>query len=106
MPWIVYLIPVLLVAMGIPLVARIVPPNLVFGFRVRKTLSDERVWYDANHVTGWDMVIAGVAQLVVVWTHPMLPVLRDLEPRQLVMATQMPILLLAILHSSWRVWRM
>ena len=106
MPWIVFLLPTMLILLGIPLILRIVPPNYIYGFRIHKTLSDDSVWYAANYVAWWDLVLAGVAQLVVLSAYPMIPGLRDLQPRQLIMATQMPILLVAISHSSWRVWRM
>ena len=106
MPWIVFLLPTTLILFGVPLILRIVPPNHIYGFRMSKTLSDEGVWYAANYVAGWDLVLAGVAQFVVLSAYPIIPGLRDLQPRQLIMATQMPILLAAIAHSFWRVWRM
>ena len=106
MPWIVFLLPAMLILLGIPLILRIVPPNYIYGFRIPKTLSDDGVWYAANYVAGWDLVLAGVAQFVVLSAYPMIPGLRDLQPSQFIMTTQMPILLVAISHSSWRVWRM
>ena len=106
MPWIVFLIPATAIALGIPLITRIVPPNYVYGFRVSKTFSDDGIWYAANHVAGWDLALAGAAQLAVLWAYPLIPGLQDLQPRQLVMATQMPILFVALAHSCYRVWRM
>ncbi|MBX3300485.1 MAG: SdpI family protein [Acidobacteria bacterium] len=50
----------LFVALGIPLVYDKVPPNAFYGFRTRKTLSDENIWYAVNRVTGRDMTYIGV----------------------------------------------
>ena len=43
---------------------RRVPPNHWYGFRVPKTLRDPYVWYEANHVAGRDLLLAGVAVLL------------------------------------------
>jgi len=96
----------MLIVLGIPLILRVVPPNHIYGCRIHKTLSDAGIWYAANYVAGWDLVLAGIAQLAVLGTYPIIPGLPDLQPRQLIMATQMPILLVAVAHSFWRVWRM
>ena len=34
-----------------------------FGCRTTKTLSDEKIWYLVNRVTGRDMIAAGIAVL-------------------------------------------
>jgi hypothetical protein len=39
-------------AMAIPLVRRKVKPNALYGFRVRKTLEDPEIWYEANAYAG------------------------------------------------------
>ena len=49
----------LLLLLGWPLARRRVRPNLLNGLRVRATLADERVWYDANAVTGKDSMLFG-----------------------------------------------
>jgi hypothetical protein len=51
---------ILLAALGIPLYKQRVPPNMWYGCRTEKSLSDERIWYSVNRVTGRDMIIAGV----------------------------------------------
>jgi uncharacterized membrane protein len=50
---------VLLIALGIPLLLGQVSPNSWYGFRTRKTLSDEKIWYAVNRVAGRDMILAG-----------------------------------------------
>jgi uncharacterized membrane protein len=45
-------------ALSIPLIHKAVPPNSTYGFRTRKTLSNEAVWYEANVFAGWALLIA------------------------------------------------
>lgn len=51
----------LLALISMPLIARKVPPNQLYGFRVRRTLEDPRVWYDANAYAGRCLQRAGIA---------------------------------------------
>ncbi len=106
MPWIVYAIPVVCIVLGIPLIARKIPPNALYGYRTPTTLSDEGIWYEANHGAGKDLVLAGLLQLAVLAAYPSLPVVDQLQPRQLIVATQVPIVFIAVAHSYWRLWRM
>ena len=48
-----------LFAVGVPLLRGWVPRNRLAGFRTSKTLSNNRVWYEANRVAGRDLMIAG-----------------------------------------------
>jgi uncharacterized membrane protein len=48
-----------LFAAGIPLLRGWIPRNRWSGFRVPKTLSSDRIWYEANRVAGRDLMIAG-----------------------------------------------
>jgi uncharacterized membrane protein len=50
---------VVFAALGVPLWRGRVRPNFWYGCRTRRTLSDERVWYAVNRVTGRDMIFAG-----------------------------------------------
>ena len=63
----------LLLALGWPMAARRVRPNRWYGLRVPATFADETVWYDANAVTGRDMMILGAAIVVVALALPRLP---------------------------------
>ena len=49
----------LFAGLGVPLLLGRVRPNFWYGCRTSKTLSDERVWYAVNRVTGQDMILAG-----------------------------------------------
>jgi uncharacterized membrane protein len=59
------LVGLLFVGVGIPLALRRVPPNVLYGFRTPRTLSDPNIWYAANYVTGIDLIIAGFAIILV-----------------------------------------
>ena len=39
-------------ALAVPLMRRKIAPNSLYGFRVRRTLEDPKVWYDANAYAG------------------------------------------------------
>ena len=55
---------VLLIALSMPLIKRKVAPNSWYGFRVRQTLEDPAVWYEANAYSGRCLLWAGVAILI------------------------------------------
>jgi uncharacterized membrane protein len=57
------LLALITIAISIPLVLRKVPPNVVYGVRTRKTLSDPRIWYEANYRGGVALIVAGVVGL-------------------------------------------
>ena len=54
----------LLIAAGIPLWLRRVPPNALYGVRFASTLSDDRIWYEINARCGRDLVGIGAGYLV------------------------------------------
>jgi uncharacterized membrane protein len=54
-----YLLPVVMVAVALPMVLGKVPPNRIYGFRTPKTLSSPNIWYSANRMAGWLMIAAG-----------------------------------------------
>lgn len=53
-----------LIGISIPLILRKVPPNSFYGCRTRKTLSDPKIWYEANHISGRDFCLSGAIVLV------------------------------------------
>ena len=58
--------PVLLIALGLPLVFRLVPRNWMFGMRTPRTLwTTEEIWYRQNVITGVVMVVGGLGWLIV-----------------------------------------
>ena len=57
-------LPLLLIPLAIPMMLERVRPNWWYGFRTRKTLSDEGIWYKANAYAGSALLLAGVVTLV------------------------------------------
>ena len=47
------------IGIAIPMVLEAIAPNSLYGFRTEKTLSDPAIWYAANVVGGWDLIVAG-----------------------------------------------
>ena len=52
---------IVFVVMGIPFVMGVVPPNPIYGFRIKRTLQDAEVWYPANRVAGLWSIWTGIA---------------------------------------------
>ena len=42
-----------LAVLSVPMTLRRVPPNPIYGFRTRLTLSSPDIWYPANAFAGW-----------------------------------------------------
>jgi hypothetical protein len=60
-------LPLLFIALGLPLVFRLVPRNYLYGTRTMRSLrTTEEIWYRQNVITGVFMVGIGVIWLVVV----------------------------------------
>ena len=51
----------LMSGLALPLMWRKVPPNPLYGFRVRRTLEDEAVWYAANEFSARRLLRIGIA---------------------------------------------
>jgi uncharacterized membrane protein len=64
MALITWVLPVVTIAISTPLVLRKVPPNVWYGFRTRKTLSDTNLWYEANYRGGVNLIIASIIALI------------------------------------------
>jgi uncharacterized membrane protein len=59
-------VPLVIIAVSIPLILGMVPRNHWYGFRTPKTLSSDGVWYQANRIGGRYFVITGLIQLVAI----------------------------------------
>ncbi|HEX5285014.1 MAG TPA: SdpI family protein [Bryocella sp.] len=57
-------LPLVLIAVSIPLVMRAVPPNWIYGFRTAKTMSNPQIWYEANRHAGANLIAAGIWTMV------------------------------------------
>jgi|KBSMisStaDraftv2_1062788.scaffolds.fasta_scaffold60339_5 uncharacterized membrane protein len=57
-------------AVSVPLILRAVPPNRWYGFRTTRTLSNEKLWFRANHFAGWAFLAAAGATAAVLVFAP------------------------------------
>ena len=53
------LVGIVFIALGIPLKLGKIPPNIWYGFRTPKSLSNESIWYEINRTSGEDMIKIG-----------------------------------------------
>jgi hypothetical protein len=60
-----------LVILGIPLMLRRVRPNPLYGLRLPATFADEWVWYEANALTGRDLLLHGMLLFAVAVALPL-----------------------------------
>jgi hypothetical protein len=95
------LIGLVVAAMGIPMALRKVPRNRFYGLRIAATFADESVWYDANAVSGRDLIIAG---LLVVMTALALWGLR--LPADLQLGGSAAVLAFTLGAATVRGWRL
>jgi len=86
------------IGISIPLIIRKVPPNPFYGCRTRKTLSDSKIWYEANHGSGIDFCIAGF--IILMSSLAVLAVSRSVETNHAVVLLLI-ILLLAVGGAAW-----
>ena len=55
---------------AIPLILGVIPPNRLYGFRTKKTLSDADVWYRVNRFAAIAIMIASVVYALAARTWP------------------------------------
>jgi uncharacterized membrane protein len=53
-------LPALMLALGIPLALKLVPPNRFYGYRTPTSFSSLEAWYKINFATGIAMIAAGL----------------------------------------------
>lgn len=61
---------VLVGVLCLPLLLQKVPPNLLYGFRTARTLSNPDIWYPANAFSAKAMLLAMVLVVASVWALP------------------------------------
>ena len=74
----------LFIALSVPLIQGRVPPNAFYGFRTAKSLSDSKIWYEINRLSGIDLLIAGA--LISLGSVAMLFLGQDLQPQQVALS--------------------
>jgi len=66
-----FAIPALLFfVVALPLVLGIIPPNRIYGFRTKRTLSDDGIWYRVNRFAGIAIMLASVVYALAARTWP------------------------------------
>ena len=60
----------LFIGLGVPLALRRVRPNRWYGLRTPATLADEWVWYEANAISGRNVIALGFLLLLLVLVLP------------------------------------
>ena len=61
-----FFIPAVLFAfLSTPLILGLIPPNRFYGFRTRRTLLDQGVWYASNLFGGWCFLASSLIYLLV-----------------------------------------
>ena len=66
--------PLILIALGLPLLFRLVPPNFLYGMRSPRTLmTTDEIWYRQNVITGVALVVGGVVWLALLAAGVSLP---------------------------------
>jgi SdpI/YfhL protein family len=54
----------LLAGLSVPLILRKIPPNGLYGFRIRSTLGNPELWYKVNTYSGWRLLVVGLGSSV------------------------------------------
>ena len=86
-------------AVGVPFLRGWVPRNRLAGFRTPKTLSNDRVWYEANRVAGRDMLIAGLVVMATAVSALLAQQIPGLTLEKINKLVCIGALLIATLHS-------
>lgn len=59
-----FVLGIVYIALGYPLYRRLVAPNNLYGFRIRRTTQNPSVWYPVNERSGKHLVIIGLLLIV------------------------------------------
>jgi len=89
---------ILFVCLSVPLIRNRIPPNRYYGFRTPKTLSDTKIWYEVNHVSGKDLFLAGA--VITISSLVMLAVGQELR-REHVAITLLLIMVFSLAGVAW-----
>jgi len=88
----------ILFIVGVPLAIGVIPRNRLYGFRTRRTLAYDAVWYPVNRMAGWGIMIATAIYAMVAIAHPYD---RDFAVWLLHLAAFTIPLALALIVSGW-----
>ncbi len=63
----------LLAGLSVPLILGKIPPNGLYGFRVKKTMEHPEIWYPVNRYGGKWLLAAGVGIAAAAWLLSYVP---------------------------------
>jgi uncharacterized membrane protein len=63
---------------SVPLMLKLVPPNAVYGFRTRQTLSSPEIWFRANRFAGCALFVSSAITAAIFAVRPEYASGRDL----------------------------
>jgi uncharacterized membrane protein len=84
--------------LSIPLAIGLIPRNRLYGFRTKRTLADDALWYRANRFAGFGIMIASAIYYAVAVARPYD---RDFSVWLLHLAAFAIPLVMAIIVSGW-----
>jgi uncharacterized membrane protein len=82
---------------ALPLALRKIPRNRLYGVRTRRTLADDRVWYETNACGGRGLIVASGVTIMAVLVLGLTPLPRDLLVPAGLAALVVPSLVAAVL---------
>jgi uncharacterized membrane protein len=88
----------ILLIVAVPLVLGVIPRNRLYGFRTRRTLTNDAVWYPVNRFAGFGIMIASAIYGAVAVARPYD---RDFSVWLLHLAAFAIPLVMAIIVSGW-----
>lgn len=92
------------IGIGVPLLAGKIGRNRVYGYRIKSTLRDDRVWYPVNALSGIWLIWAGVLSLLI---GALLVIFRNREgAAQVVIAIGLPAMLVCLAIGIYRGWKL
>jgi hypothetical protein len=84
-------VPILMLALGLPLIFRLVPRNYLYGTRSARSLwTNEATWYRQNVITGVVMVLIGTIWLAVLAVLPLVALVAAQVPPSFEVASVTP----------------
>jgi hypothetical protein len=54
----------LLSLLAVPMITRKIPPNGLYGFRVKKTMENPEIWYPVNAYSGKWLFLTGITMVI------------------------------------------
>ena len=89
----------ILIGISIPLIQGRVRPNPWYGFRVRRTLEDPKVWYPVNSYSAWRILGVGLVEIVVATALYFVPALGVAKYASIVGSVVVAALIIALIQS-------